>query len=343
MTYPGVISGAGSVTILGTGNFTLTGANTYTGTTVAQNVYNTNHSILYLNNASGAAVQGNVVMNGCYWLMPQAANQFGPNSAVQWLNMAEFDLNGKNQTVAGISDTEGHGVIEDHHSWYADPGANATLTINNSSDCSYNGVIYDGGGYSRTLAIVKTGAGKLTLAGNSLGLNNGWTGGTTISGGTLQIGDGTTNAVLPGNVTDNATLAFNVAGGTAVTYSGVISGTGAVNSLGAGTLTLGGTAANTLFRRHDDLQWKTRAGQDLRLCHTRQLHDLQRRHIRRRAKPESVPQHGCCDIRRVPGLAHLEVYGKNVTVGGITGTGIIENTETEAGVTGGYADRQQRL
>ena len=58
-------------------------------------------------------------------------------------------------------------------------------------------MIYDGGGYSRTLAIIKSGAGKLTLAGNALGLNNGWTGGTTISGGTLQIGDGTTNAVCP--------------------------------------------------------------------------------------------------------------------------------------------------
>ena len=109
------------------------GANTYSGTTVAQNVYNTNHSILYLNNASAAAVQGNVVMNGCYWLMPQAANQFGANSGVQWLNMAEFDLNGKSQTVAGLSDSEGHGVIEVQHSWYADPGANGTLTVNNAA------------------------------------------------------------------------------------------------------------------------------------------------------------------------------------------------------------------
>ena len=103
-------------------------------------------------------------MNGCYWLIPQAANQFGANSGVQWLNQAEFDLNGTSQTVASISDTEAHGIIEAYHSWYADPGANATLTINNSSGCSFNGLIYDGpGGYSRTLAIVKTGSGKLTL------------------------------------------------------------------------------------------------------------------------------------------------------------------------------------
>ena len=197
---------------------------------------------LYLNSTSGPAVQGNVVLNGCYWLLPQAANQFGPTSSVQWLSSAQFDLNGKNQTVAGISNAIGAGVIEAQHPWYADPGANSTLTINNAADCYYNGVIYDGGGYSRTLAIVKSGAGKLTLAGTT-GVNNAWTGGTTISGGTLQIGDGTTNAVLPGNVTDNATLAFNVTNGTTNTYGGVISGTGALTNTGTGTLVL--TATNT--------------------------------------------------------------------------------------------------
>ena len=244
-TYPGVISGAGSVTVLGTGDLQLTGANTYTGPTIAQNNYYTLYSHLYLNSASGPAVQGNVVLNGCYWLIPQAANQFGPHSSVQWLSSAEFDLNGTNQTVAGISDTLGLGAIEAQHPWYADPGANSTLTINNSTDCDYNGVIYDGGGYSRTLAIVKSGSGKLTLAGSPYNLTNAWTGGTTINGGTLQIGDGTLNATLPGNVTDNATLAFNVANGTTNTYGGVISGTGNVNCVGLGAMILNGTTANT--------------------------------------------------------------------------------------------------
>ena len=51
--------------------------------------------------------------------------------------------------MAGISDTEAHGVIEAYHPWYADPGVNSTLTINNSTDCYYNGIIYDGlGTYS---------------------------------------------------------------------------------------------------------------------------------------------------------------------------------------------------
>ena len=105
-------------------------------------------------------------------------------------------------------------------------------------------MIYNGGGYSRTLAIVKSGAGKLTLAGTT-GVNNAWTGGTTVNGGTLQFGDGTSNAVLPGNavVNSGATIAFDVTTSTVVTYPGVISGAGGVTVLGTGKLTL--TGANT--------------------------------------------------------------------------------------------------
>jgi fibronectin-binding autotransporter adhesin len=245
VTCGGIISGAGNITVLGGGSVTLSGANTFTSPLVAQNA-NGYYGFLGLSSVSAPAVQGNVVMNGCYWLYMGAASQFGANSSVQFLAPAEFLLQGRNQTVAGISDTEGHGVIEAYHSWYVDPGANGTLTINNAADCFYNGLIYDGpGGYSRTLAIVKTGAGKLTLAANAYGVNNNWTGGTTISAGTLEIGDGSTNAVLSGNVANNATLTFNVANGTTNTVAGVISGTGTLNNIGPGTLTISGVPTYT--------------------------------------------------------------------------------------------------
>ncbi|MEX1180227.1 MAG: autotransporter domain-containing protein, partial [Cucumibacter sp.] len=64
---------------------------------------------------------------------------------------------------------------------------------------------------------------------------------TTISGGTLQIGDGGTTGSLAGAIVDNATLVFNRSD--ALTYAGVISGTGGLTQAGAGTLTL--TGANT--------------------------------------------------------------------------------------------------
>ncbi|MCD9085704.1 autotransporter outer membrane beta-barrel domain-containing protein [Stenotrophomonas sp. SY1] len=68
-----------------------------------------------------------------------------------------------------------------------------------------------------------------------------YTGGTTISGGTLQLGSGGASGSVVGNITDNGTLAFNR--GDVYTFGGVISGTGVVNQLGAGTTIL--TADNT--------------------------------------------------------------------------------------------------
>jgi autotransporter-associated beta strand protein len=84
--------------------------------------------------------------------------------------------------------------------------------------------------------LIQTGDGTLELAAS----NNSYTGGTTIGGGTLQIGDGTTtNGSLPGNVADYAALVFADPG--SVTYSGVISGYGSLGKSGSGTLTLSGS------------------------------------------------------------------------------------------------------
>ena len=68
-----------------------------------------------------------------------------------------------------------------------------------------------------------------------------YTGGTTISAGTLQLGNGGTTGSIVGNVTDNGTLAFGRSD--SVTFPGVISGTGSVSQIGTGTTIL--TAANT--------------------------------------------------------------------------------------------------
>lgn len=70
---------------------------------------------------------------------------------------------------------------------------------------------------------------------------NTYSGVTTISAGTLQIGDGATrNGAVAGTITDNASLVFN--NPNAATYSKVISGTGTVTNQGAGILTLSGAS-----------------------------------------------------------------------------------------------------
>ncbi len=70
------------------------------------------------------------------------------------------------------------------------------------------------GSMSGTGEMRKSVAGTLILTGN-----NTHTGGTRISGGTLQIGNGGTTGSISGNIVNNATLAFNRADN--ITYAGI--------------------------------------------------------------------------------------------------------------------------
>jgi outer membrane autotransporter protein len=71
--------------------------------------------------------------------------------------------------------------------------------------------------------------------------SNSYGGGTAISAGTLQLGNGGATGSIFGNVFDNGALAFDRSG--AVTFPGAISGTGSVDQIGSGSTTL--TAANS--------------------------------------------------------------------------------------------------
>ncbi len=96
---------------------------------------------------------------------------------------------------------------------------------------------------SLTLNGAISGATLTKISGNTLTLgadNAGWSGGLTISGGTLQVGANTTTGALgTGPVTNNGSLAFNRSDA-AGAYAGVISGTGNVVQQGSGTYTLSG-------------------------------------------------------------------------------------------------------
>ena len=106
---------------------------------------------------------------------------------------------------------------------------NRRLTVGASNlSTTVSGVISGNGG-----ALVKVGTGTLTLTGA-----NTYSGGTTISAGTLQIGNGGTTGSIVGNVINNSVLAFNRSN--ALTFGGTISGGGVVQQIGAGTLTLTG-------------------------------------------------------------------------------------------------------
>ncbi|WNJ88252.1 autotransporter domain-containing protein [Bosea sp. 685] len=86
--------------------------------------------------------------------------------------------------------------------------------------------------------LTKLGAGMLTLTGA-----NSYSGGTTISAGTLQIGAGGTSGSLTGDVVSNGTLAFNRSDRLA--FTGAISGTGTLRQEGSGTTVLSGVNTYT--------------------------------------------------------------------------------------------------
>ena len=109
----------------------------------------------------------------------------------------------------------------------------ATVNVNSSGDNTL------GQKFSGSLSFNQIGTGTTTLTGS-----NSYTGTTTISSGTLQVGNGSTNGTLGrGAVVDNSVIAFNRSNG--ITVTNQISGSGSLIQNGSGTLTLSGSKTYT--------------------------------------------------------------------------------------------------
>jgi fibronectin-binding autotransporter adhesin len=265
-TFSGAIGGIGDLTKpatvtsngygIGTANsnagkiiFSGTAANTYYGTTYV------NAGTLFLNKSAGVtAIPGDLSISSAYVYLG-AANQIadksvvtlsGTSSTTAWL-----DLMGYNETVAGISDSTGYGVIE---LYYSGVTTNSTFTVNNSSDYSYSGRINNytttgtPTGGTAVLNFVKSGTGTLTLSGS---ISN-YTGSTTINGGILSVStlaDGGSISSIGASTNVAANLILN--SGT-LQYTGAAAGTnrlftlgtsGGLDASGTGTITWTNTSA----------------------------------------------------------------------------------------------------
>ncbi len=230
-TYSGVLSGTGSLTVIGTGVLTLSGANTYSGaTTISGGTLRLGASNVIPN---GAGV-GNVTDNGT------------------------LDMGGFSTTINGLS---GGGVVDNSG------GGAPTLTVgNNNVSSTFSGVVQNTTG---TLGLTKIGTGDLTLGGNNSfsGVLTVQAGTLTVAtvnnaGAAGPLGE-SANAVVLGGASTLGTLEYTGASASS-TKPFAIGATGDNNTLGgviqvdnsATTLTLSGE----VYQVNQGLLTKTGAG-----------------------------------------------------------------------------------
>ncbi|ECI0119026.1 fibronectin-binding autotransporter adhesin ShdA, partial [Salmonella enterica subsp. enterica] len=217
-TFDNAISGSGQVVKSGDKMLTLSGANSYSGgtlisdgTLVASNVESlgtgdvTNNATLELNtggdftnNISGS---GQVVKSGDETLTLSGSNTYTGGTTIN-----------DGTLVATSVEALGSGDVTN----------DAVLALNTGGDFANN--------IGGTGSVVKSGDETLTLSGT-----NSYTGGTTISGGTLVATN--VEALGTGDVTNNATLELNTGGD----FTNNISGNGQVVKSGDDTLTFSGS------------------------------------------------------------------------------------------------------
>ncbi|EIC9441250.1 autotransporter-associated beta strand repeat-containing protein [Salmonella enterica] len=216
------IGGTGRVEKSGDDKLTLSGSNTYTGGTLIS-------SGTLVANDVNALGTGDVTDNATLMLNTGGdfTNNIGGTGRVEKSGDDALTLSGSNTYTGGTLISGGTLVANDVNALgTGDITDNATLELNTGGD--FDNAISGSG------QVVKSGDETLTLSGA-----NSYTGGTTISGGTLVATN--VDALGTGDVTDNATLELNTGG----KFDNAISGSGNVVKSGADTLTLSGSNTYT--------------------------------------------------------------------------------------------------
>jgi fibronectin-binding autotransporter adhesin len=223
----GAITGAGNLNLTGIqatnayGNIILRAASTYTGSTRLTTI---------------SAFGGGSPDNANIFVVLGVTNAL-PTTTVVTLDGGDgtgtgrfcyLDLNGRNQTLAGLTNVTG---LTDRTQRVYNTSANpATLTINNTADFTYTGQIGNAGA---NMGLTKTGAGVFTLSGAKS-----YTGATIINGGTLRLGSS--------NVLANAT-AVSIGAGTLAISGGFTDTAGTLNATAAATINLGNATSALVF------------------------------------------------------------------------------------------------
>ncbi|WP_233234945.1 autotransporter domain-containing protein [Bordetella sp. LUAb4] len=238
--FVGVISGNGGLAMTGNGTIVLQADNTYTGVTHAKA-----GTIRIGNGATAGSVAGNIAIE------QGAIVEFDRSDDVTYAGV----ISGAGQlkksntnTLTLLGNNTGTGL----DSWRINGGTlqvgnggtigsiaadvkfeSGALVFNRAGNSTYAGAISDVDSSVYAGTVEKRGTGTLTLTGA-----NNYRGGTTVTGGTLEVGNGGTIGSIVGAVTiaAGATLAFNRQDD--IAYSSVISGDGSLEKRGSGQLTI---------------------------------------------------------------------------------------------------------
>jgi len=245
-TYSGVLSMPAGLTLLGGNSLRITGSNSYTGPTNVNGTFLIAASSGTANVLAAFGTGPLILANSSIQLKADGSGSgqtiaMGNNVTVSGntsIDVNDLTANSNNTYAMGtLAIGAGQLNVSGNSGYALSFGAttlSGTVTFNDSANLILGAV-----GQSGSSSLIKTGAGTLTFTGG-----NTYSGATTISGGVLQLGNGTTsNGTVAGNITNNASLVF-AGPATTGTYAGVISGTGTVTKNAAYTsLTL--TGANS--------------------------------------------------------------------------------------------------
>lgn len=206
-------STSSALTLNNTGTIGLSGTLTLTGSNPDTNTL-----------AAALIQSGGVNKNGiCTWVLT-GANTYGGGTTINE-GLLQVGVGGAGGTLGG------GGVVN-----------NASLLFNRT------GSLLVGGAISGSGLVTKEGSGTVILANN-----NSYSGGTTITAGTLQVGNGGGNGRLAigSPIVNDANLVFNTSGTFNYTGNGLISGIGNVVVQGGGRIKAIGANTYTGWTRID--------------------------------------------------------------------------------------------
>ena len=291
VSFDGVISGSGSITKTGAGTLILSGTNTYSGgTTISAGTLSIGSDTNIGSGTNTIGNKGTLLLsgNGTYtndWTLSGAGSAIATdnnntlsgvlsgNGGLTKTGTGTLTLTGNNAYTGSTTISDGtlkgniasgtdlsiadSAIYDGDNKARSVGGLNGAGKILNTNGLTVQSGTFGGGIDNSNTSLIKTGAGTLTLTGT-----NAYTGGTTISEGTLKgnIASGTDLSIAASTTYDGDNKARSVGdlngGGNILntdgltvqsgTFGGVIgnSNTSLIKT-GAGTLTLTGTNAYT--------------------------------------------------------------------------------------------------